>query len=114
MHHHAQFLLIFPLTQEVLFQNQDSAFFCLCQGGSISFSMVLVDGVAVVTSAAAVTGWWQQLVRSPDGPGYPELGEEEGSSLGFVTKLSISPNLYLLCTWKFQETEPSPPSLCHW
>lgn len=54
MHHRAQFLLISPLKQEVLFLNQDSAFVCLCQGGSSSFSMSLMDGLAVVAHGAVV------------------------------------------------------------
>lgn len=56
MHPHAQLSLIFPLNQEVLFLNQDSTFISFCQGGSVSLSMPLVDGVAVPASVAIVVG----------------------------------------------------------
>lgn len=54
VHHRAQFLLISPLNQEVLFQNQDSTFICLCQGSSSSFSIYFVDGVVVVAIVVVV------------------------------------------------------------
>lgn len=52
VHHHAQFLLISTFNQEVLFLNQDSGYFCLCQGGCVAFLVSLVDCVVAVASVA--------------------------------------------------------------